>query len=161
MNKHYPAVIILFIAAGLAGCKKDAKQPTKTIVNNNNTLIIGNWARTKTVDTVDNQGVIYIDSVNVYDDYGYVFKSDGTGSFSQSGLRVFDIKYAMFTGKIGINVTQGYNQNGTPSPVHTIPYSVNFVKLTTTQLVLRVDTTQVLSGNIPSHVITIDYYTKH
>ncbi|MEO6631421.1 MAG: hypothetical protein ABIN13_06855 [Mucilaginibacter sp.] len=160
MNKLYTIIIVLSIAASFAGCKKDGKQPIKTIVNNNSTLIVGNWARSKTIDTVNTEGTVNIDSANVNNDYGFVFKADGTGSVSQLGLKVFDIKYAMLTGKIGINVTQGYNQDGTPSTVHIIPYSVNFVKLTATELVLRRDTTMILSGTAVSHVITVDHYTK-
>jgi hypothetical protein len=159
MNKNYLLIILILI---MAACKKEAKQPTiiPHPTPNNNTLIVGTWARTKTVDTVYTSGTIQIDSANVDNDYGYVFKSDGTGSLSQIGLKVADIKYAMLSGKIGITVSQAYNQDGTPSAVHIIPYSVNFIKLTSTELVLRRDTTMILSGSTPSRVITVDRYTK-
>ena len=159
MNKIYFLIILIFFAAG---CKKDAKQPNKQTqpTVSNSTLIVGTWARSKTIDTVNTAGTIQIDSANVNNDFGYVFKSDGTGSQSQLNLKVADIKYTMLTGKIGITVTQAYNQDGTPSAVHVIPFSINFIKLTSNELVLRRDTTMILSGTTPSRVITVDHYSK-
>ena len=155
VNKICTLIILIFI---VAGCKKDAKQTQPTV--DNSTLIVGSWGRTKTIDTVNTAGHIDIDSANVSNDYGFVFKSDGTGSVSQLNLKVEDITYAILTGKIGIKVSQAYNADGTPSSVHIIPYSVNFIKLTTTELVLRRDTMMILSGSTPSRVITIDRYRK-
>jgi uncharacterized protein YcfL len=71
MNKFHTLIITLFIVAGLTSCKNDAQKPSKTIVNNNSALILGNWARSKTIDTVNTEGTVHIDSANVNDDYGY------------------------------------------------------------------------------------------
>lgn len=160
MNKFYILIITLSIIAGFSSCKKEAKQPTKPPVDFS-ALIIGNWGRTKAVDSAfyDGGGVT-TSSVATSNDYGYVFKSDGTGSRSQLGLKVSDITFAIAEHTIAITVIQSYNQDGTPSNVHITPFSLDFIKLTDSELVLRKETTYTAAG-LPSKDISIDYYTKH
>lgn len=161
MNKLYSLLIAIFIISGFYSCKKDAKEPTKTTTTtvDYKALLIGKWERTSIVDTLIIDGSISPSSGPTYNDITYIFNTDGTGKVYQSTTLVFDIKYAVKNPNINVTVTQGYNQDGSVSSVHILPFSLHFTQLTDSKMVLHTDTTTVTNG-VTWRQITYDSYTK-
>jgi len=162
MRKKHILSVIAFIALAIAGCKKEASKSNQNTQTDNSKLIVGKWERTSNVDTVIYQnGQKDISGGITYNDYTYVFNSDGTGTFYQFTTKAFDIKYALSGQQINVTVTQAYKQDGTPASVHIIPYTIKFVKLTDNQLMVRSDTTTVNVNGVSMHAIMVDTYTKY
>ncbi|MDP9080914.1 MAG: hypothetical protein M3O71_26135 [Bacteroidota bacterium] len=159
MNKFYTLLIATFIFTGFYSCKKDTKQPIKTTIDYK-ALITGSWSRTKYADTTIVNGNISSSSGATNKDYTYVFKSDGTGTIFQLSTLVSYFNFTVVNPKISINVTQSYNQDGSPSNVHIIPFSLKFTTLTATELVFRKDTTTIVNG-LSTRTISNDYFTKN
>jgi hypothetical protein len=160
MNKFHTLLIAIFILTAY-GCKKDAKQPTTTKTTiDYKALITGSWSRTKIVDTVIIDGNVSASSGPTNKDYTYVFKSDGMGTQYQLNMLVGDFNFTLADSKISINVTQAYNQDGTPSKIHIIPYTLKFTSFTATELVIHKDTATTENG-ISTRAISYDYYTKN
>ncbi len=161
MRKKNILFVTFFIAAIIAGCKKEASKSNQNTKTDNNKLIVGSWQRTFSADTVIYQdGTKNIVNEETYNDYVYLFKSDGTGTYSLTGIKAADIKYSLADSKINIIVVQAYNRDGSSSIVHITPYSLKFIKLTDNQLVLRSDTTVTENGS-STRTIMIDTYTKY
>ena len=113
---YFLPVIVFFILFGYS-CKKESKSTPTSNKPDYNKLIIGNWYRSAIVDTqINAQLNVIADSVSLQTyvtNNNYVFKSDGTGNFSEASKVEMNYSYSFSGSSIKFFDIQGFNENGT------------------------------------------------
>ena len=163
MNKTYLLPVIVFFVIFACGCKKESRSAPTNNKPDYNKLIIGNWYRSAIVDTqINAQSKIISDSVSLLTyvtNNNYVFNSDGSGNFSEASKVEMNYSYNFSGSSIKFFNIQGFDQNGIPSGEHILPFYKQFVKLTSSTIIFRTDTT-IGSGESAIRYIDRTYYTK-